>query len=146
MPEAGNAEAPCGIRLSVGIDNDLQVWLAVLGRIRKCSKPVVCCCLVAVRDSDERNVWMRCSYRAQIEDGFFGDWDISASACELHVMTGTLQGQPQCRKKLTTTGFPSDAGRVSLGVVGAFSLTAGVDATSRRAGDILSLQLGTTIG
>lgn len=46
------------------------------------------------------------------------------------------QGQPQCRRKLTTTGLPSGAGRSSLEVDGTFSPTAGVVPSLRAAGDI----------
>ena len=47
-----------------------------------------------------------------------------------------LHGQPQCRKKVTTVGLPSDTGKLSLSVEGALSPTAGVVPVFTAAGDI----------
>lgn len=45
-------------------------------------------------------------------------------------------GHPQCRKKATTSGLPSSAGKVSLGEEGAFSPTSGGLAVCRLVGNI----------
>jgi hypothetical protein len=47
-----------------------------------------------------------------------------------------LHGQPQCRRKVTTVGLLSSAGKLSLAVRGACSPTVGVVPTLTAAGDI----------
>jgi hypothetical protein len=73
MPEARRAQSPCCIRRSVGVDDDLQVWLGVLGRVGKGGEPIVSGSSVAVRDGYEVDVWMRWRDCTEVKEGLLGD-------------------------------------------------------------------------
>jgi hypothetical protein len=47
----------------------------------------------------------------------------------------SLQGQPQCRRKVITVGFPSGGGICNLGEDRALEPTLGTDSTSSAGGD-----------
>ena len=86
-------------------------------------------------DGYKAHVGVRWSNGAQLEESLLRNchmisWQV------LRDQDSKLQGQPQCLRKVTTVGLPSDTGKLSLVVVGAFSPTAGVFPSWTAEGDI----------
>jgi hypothetical protein len=71
--DARRSQAPCCICLSLVINDDLKVGLAVLVGIRECCEPLVCSGLFAVGHSYEMDIWMRWGHVSQIEKGLLRD-------------------------------------------------------------------------
>jgi hypothetical protein len=75
--EARNAEAVSRVCFSFGVDNDLEVGLRILRRLRQTGEPSVGGALIAMRDGDELDIGVCCCCVAQIEEGLLSDCSVS---------------------------------------------------------------------
>lgn len=74
MHEARCTQSPCSISFALSVDDDLEIGLRVLGRIRQRGEPSVCRLLITVGNGYEVYTWMSRRNSSQVQKRLLSDY------------------------------------------------------------------------